>query len=381
MSLIIAIALLFVGYGAYLNYRSEKNIVQQINKQIIRLEGVKAEYKNVKHIMEKDNLRLSAKNMTDAITRQEGIIAEIYVQENQSVVKGQPIARIVNEDIPLKIAQIDANIAKEQAALIRAEHTFERYKKLLESDAISSEKYDEALANYDAEKATMKELELQREQYELLEQRLIITAPIDGDILMLYKKEGTFLSAGTAVALVGDFSKLQFTENVNDDEFHNLQPWQQNWQVKFSQSDLETIYPVNYKEGNKGDMQLFDAKIVNVEPTPDIPADRRIIYWEIDNTYGLLEPKLYQNVKMYAQEEHKGLVVPLTALIDNRNAVYVWNADGSLELRNVTLGITDERYVEITSGIVEGDIVIVSGKDGLSDGTKADVTIITMDDI
>ena len=103
----------------------------------------------------------------------------------------------------------------------------------------------------------------------------------------------------------------------------------------------------------------------------------RTIRWSVDNSSGLLEPKRYQDVKIFAIKERKNLAIPKSALLENRHdAVYVWHpSDGKLELRKIATGATDGNYVEVFAGLQPGEIIIVSGKEGLSNGMKAEVNV------
>ena len=161
VTVIMAAAILLVGYGAFLNYKSEKVIDLRMANRVLRLEGVKAEERVLLPVWELDSLRLSAENMTDAISRLEGTIEEVFVRPNDHVTKGQAICRIANEDIPIKLAQIDVNIAKAEAVLTRYEHSYERYKRLIAYGAVSQEQYEEALTNYKAAAEEVKQLQLE----------------------------------------------------------------------------------------------------------------------------------------------------------------------------------------------------------------------------
>lgn len=377
VSVILCVAILLVGYGAFLNYESEQIINVQMANRVLRLDGSQVKERTILPVWERENLRLSAANMTDAISRLDGNIEEVYVNLNDTVKKGQPICRIVNEEIPLKIAQIDVNIAKAEAALVRYEHSYGRYERLVEAGAISQEQYDEALSNYKTASAEVKQLKMERQQYELQQDRLIITAPLDGEVLMLYKTPGSFITSGTSVALIGDFSSLQFTEVVNDADLIRLKPLNAPGELQFSKSDMDKIYATRYKEGNQGAGQKFMAQIVSVEPPPEIEAQMRTVQWKVDNRSGLLEPKRYQDVKIFASQERKGLTIPKSALIENEDdMVYVWKADAKkLELRSITTGSTDGKYVEVFSGLAADEIVIVSGKEGLNETVTVEVEV------
>lgn len=375
IGIVIVFLCLLVGYGAFLNYKSEKVIDIKMANRILKLEGVKVRQRMLLPVWERESLRLSAEKMTDAISRLEGTVEDVFVSVNDSVTKGQPICRISNEDIPIKIAQIDVSIAKAEASLVRYEHSYERYNRLLAYGAVSKEQYDEVLANYKAAQSEVEQLKLERRQYELQQDRLMVTAPLSGEVLMLYKKPGSFLLAGASVALIGDFSTLQFTDVVTDEEMERLGPIDIPGELQFSESDMEKIYATGYKAGNMGQNQRFKARITSVDPPKSVIAAMRKVSWSIDNSSGLLEPKRYQNVKIKAIRERSGLTIPKTALFEGEK-VYVWQQPGGvLELRQIQTGGTDGKYVEVMDGLQEGEIVIVSGKEGLSVGLQVEVDV------
>lgn len=372
---VIAMMLLLVGYGTFLNYTDEGNIAARLSNRTIKLVGAKAETRVLRGGFTRKDVRMEAENMTDAVSRLEGTVEKIYVQPNSKVVKGQPICHIVNEDIDMKIVQADVNIAKAQTVAARYANSLSRYKRLIGSDAVSMEQYEDIETQYKSALAELETLRLEKQQYEILRDRLTVTAPLDGEVLMLYKKEGAFLQAGTSVALIGNFSRLRFTETISDDDFQSLLPIGKEWELSVEQGDMEKIYSGSYGGSNRGYEQTFGAHIVKVEPPVGQAASLRSISWEVNNSSGLLEPKRYQQVRFQEIVERKVLAVPAKAVDAKRSSVFVWNADGKLEERKVIFGASDGSFIEVQSGIEPDEIVVISGREGLENGMKAEVSI------
>ena len=70
------------------------------------------------------------------------------------------------------------------------------------------------------------------------------------------------------------------------------------------------------------------------------------------------------------------MTVPLSAMTDNeKHAVFVAKADGTVERRTVKTGTNDGTYIEILSGLSEGEIVVTSGTEGLSDGVHVEIVL------
>lgn len=376
-ALIILSAVLLVGYGIFLNYKSESVISTLTANRMTKLDGARVTTRVITPVTEKDDILLAADKLTDASAILSGTIQEVYVSKNDIVHKGQPICRLTSEEIPLKLAQIDVSISKAEASASFYEHSYQRYGKLNDLGATSKEKYEEVYTSYRSALAEIKQLQLERQQYELQQEHLVINAPLDGEVLLVYKKAGSYVTTGTAVALIGDFSKLKFSETISNEELNSLYPLYTPRQLQISKSDLDKIYKNGYKEGNKGSAEHFDVRITAIYPPPEVNASMRTVTWEIDNSSGLLEPRHYADVKIFDLSERQALAIPKAALLDNKkNSVYVWKQpEGKLELRKIETGASDGNYVEVRSGLTADEIVITSGKEGLRDGLKTDVEL------
>jgi HlyD family secretion protein len=73
-------------------------------------------------------------------------------------------------------------------------------------------------------------------------------------------------------------------------------------------------------------------------------------------------------------EKTEGLVVPAEALLDRRGDeadVFVV-AEGTARKVTARLGKTLNREVEVVEGLAEGDLVVVYGKEQVSDGQSID---------
>ena len=61
--------------------------------------------------------------------------------------------------------------------------------------------------------------------------------------------------------------------------------------------------------------------------------------------------------------QHKGLTLPSNAVLRDSKSALVWIKTGehSFEVKMVETGTEDNNNIEITSGLKEGDVVVVSG--------------------
>ncbi len=373
-ALIAILIATLLGYGVYLNQRGEHHIAERMENMRVPLTGVTVRYRELFPVREMDLVNLYSDEMTDVVVLESGRITEAFVEKNSHVLPGQPILMLVNEDIPLKIRQADSDILEAEAQLIKAENSYKRYAQLMEWSAVSAEKYDEAEATYKASMARLENCRAQREQLLVRQDRLTVTSPIEGEVLMLYKKLGAYVTAGTAVALVGDFKRMLFTAPVEDRSAQHMDA-NRELDITFEGSAaVQKSYGAQYAPGNLGEHQVFHARVAKISPPVDEPADVRQVVWEIDNSVGILEPGVYPHALLRPKLSRRCLTVPLEAVTNSsKNEVAVLSADGTLQRRGVVTGANDGHFIEIIRGLEEGDVVLISDTEGLKEGIAVDV--------
>ena len=374
IAIVILIAMMLVGYGAYLNYSDENQIAKRMDERRLRVTGATATKKDFAPVTELSSVRLYSESMADAVALLEGRIASCYVGKNDAVRKGDVLLTLSNEQLPLKITQAASAVKRAEAALAQAANSYRRQERLLKKNATSKEHYEEAEAQYYASREALEETKAQHRQYLVQQEQLNVTAPVDGNVLIIYYREGSYVQGGTPLVLVGNFDSLRFSATMVDEEFADLRVGD-TATVAFSDRALQKAYDTEYASGNSGLNERIEAKLVEITPPPEEPAGVRRVVWEIDNRARLLEPLTYNGVSLRINKTYPCLTVPLTAMTDSsRDTVFVVE-DGTVKRRRVRTGASNRRDIEITEGLNEGDIVVVESFDGLEDGMKVDVTL------
>ena len=375
LALILAAAISIIAYGAYLNETGEKQITERMESRMIPLHGEKIKVRNIRPVFLLETINLNSDEMADAVALIDGRIENSFVKKNSDVRRGEVLFELVNEDIPIKIQQADSSIAKAQAQVLRARNSFNRYERLRDKNATSLEKYDEAKMNYEAAEAGLREAQAVKDQLLVQDSRQDVIAPIDGEVLILYKQIGAYVQAGTPIALVGNFERLNFSLPVEDSRARQISIGE-HFELNFRNSDaFRKAYDTEYGAGNLGNAQVFSVYVKEIMPNLSQAAEMRKIVFEIDNRVGILEQQAYSNVELTRTTPHKVLAVPLAALNDNRQYVFVATADNKLERRKISVGSDDGKYAEVFSGLKEGETVITSATKGLTEDTKVTVTL------
>ena len=397
--LILAVAL--VAYGGYLNYTDSNQIANRMENRLLQLTGALVEERFLNPVVDIDALKLYSNDMTDAVALTEGRITQIFVAKNNYVHKGDVIMTLTNEQIPLQVQQANGNIQRAEstyaqtlsnvqraeAALANATNVYNRQQRLMERKATSQEKLEAAQSEYvaaqEAVRAARSESEsarvainvaqTERDQYLVQENRQNVVAPIDGNVLLIYKREGSYVQGGTPLALIGNFDTLQFSTTLESANANYLSVGE-SVNMEFNERSLQKAYDTEYSAGNLGRSEKITAVIKDINPPLNQSAVMRRILWEIDNRSHILEPMTYNDVSMQANSGHKCLTVPLSAMADSENnMVFVVNDSGIVEKRKVTTGANDDEYIEIISGLRAGERVVLDSFEGLEDGVKIEL--------
>ncbi len=375
LSIVLVLSLGAIFYGAWLNERGEFQIARRMEERQVMVHGMRVAVRPLRPKVTMHAVNLDTNTMADAVALVEGRVIECRVPKGGAVRRGDTIFVLENEGIPLQIQEAESNILQAQANLRRAENNYRRYQILKASDAASAQQYDDAEATYYSAQASLEVAQSKLAQLRVQESRQEVVAPIDGKVLVLYRKQGAYVQSGTPLALVGNFDYLYFTTPVQDKDARYLSIGLEA-DLIFQSKDFKKVYGTDYAAGNLGSQQTFTAAIAEIRPPVSEPAAIRNVLWQVDNRSGLLEPQTYGGVSFHARRSHDALSVPLSAMTDGTNdEVFVAKADGTVERRQVRAGTNDGAYIEILSGLSEGEIVVTGGAEGLTDGLHAEIIL------
>jgi membrane fusion protein (multidrug efflux system) len=271
-----------------------------------------------------------ANEEVEIVSEISGKISDIFFEEG---------SRVAAEQLLLKIDDSEL-VAEQQRALYRvqlAERAEIRQKQLLDDGVISSETYDVALG----------ELNVLRAELQLIEAQLLkteIRAPFSGVIGLRWVSPGSYLSSQTRIASLNDLDpvKLDFTV---PEKYSTLMKAED--EISFEVEGFERTFP---------------GTIYAVEPSIDASTRSLRVRARCPNPDGFLVPGAFANVELVLRSVPDALTVPSIAVIPELGGkkVFVYE-DGAAQPRPVETGIRSDTAVQITSGLAEGDLVIISG--------------------
>ena len=108
--------------------------------------------------------------------------------------------------------------------------------------------------------------------------------------------------------------------------------------------------------------KTFSGKIALIGPILD-PLSRTVEVWvKLPNPDGLLKPNLFARVGVVLRQNGATLTIPTAAIIEANGEKFVFVKQKDVFARvEIGTGSIDDRYTEVTEGLVPGDEVVTQG--------------------
>ncbi|OQP66939.1 efflux transporter periplasmic adaptor subunit [Niastella vici] len=345
-------------------------------------------------------------------TQVSGTISKVYVDFNDKVKKGQLIAEIDKTILTAQRDQISANLRQAKANLDYTKSNYNRQKQLLDVGAISRADYETALNQYNAAQDNVNSIAA---QLKAAQQNLFyanIYSPINGTVLSRNVSVGqtvaSSLNTPTLFVIAKDLTKMQVQAAVDEADIGNVKNGQR---VTFSVD----AFPDNTFEGHVKDVRLrpsvssnvvtystiIDAPNDDMKLKPGMTANITVFTQEIQNallvsakaTRWWPDSTLYKKYtieggryKSGGQKDGSmriGSASPKDSASVNRKGrkdarqtdasektAMVWvTKDSTLTHRRIKIGLTDDTYIQVLSGLSVDDVV-VSGSHSADNSSK-----------
>lgn len=281
--------------------------------------------------------------------RSSGQVVECKVSLGDKVTQGQVLAVIRSADVAGSYADItsataDVNIAKKQ---------LENTQNLFANGIASEKELNEAKQNYEKAKAAKSKLEstlaINGGKSTNAGGTYSLISPISGYIVEKKVNAGNFIrpDMGDNLFTISDLKDVWVYANVFEDDIAKVK---EGYPVQVS----TIAYP------NK----VFNGKIDKISEVLDPNSKALKVRIKLDNTGGLLKPEMFAKVTVTNQENATSLSVPTKALIDQdgKDYVVVYKSNSNLKIAEVNIIKTVGDKTYISSGVNEGDKLIVSNQ-------------------
>ncbi len=289
-----------------------------------------------------------------------GIVQARLYEEGTDVRAGQPLFRIDPRELRASYAQTEAALTRARATAANARAVVERYRPLVEENAISGQEYDAALAAAREAEANVAQIRAQLEAASLQLNYTTVRAPIAGRAGRAQVTEGALVSQGegTLMTRIEQISPVYVSFAQAASEVLRLRRAIAAGEVELDENDRIEVR-LTFTDGTEyplpGYIDFLAFSVDQQTGTVELRA-------EFPNPEGLLLPGEFVRAQIYAGAIQNGIMVPQRAvsLTENGGSVFVIDGNGQAAVRPVQLGaMVDGRWI-VESGLQPGDEVIVS---------------------
>ena len=292
---------------------------------------------------------------TEVSTKADGRIDKLFVEEGDRVTAGMVLARLDMNELAAQVMQAEGQVLQAQATLEQNELNFQRMNALYQQNAVSAHTLDSARTQRDL---AMGGLQAARGNFLLLKARLDnanILSPLSGVVIRRHVQAGAFSKAGIAIFTVADTSTLLAKAVVGEAQI----------------TELALGKSVNVKvDALKG--QEFKGTITRLSPAASVPTRTFTAEVSIPNPEGLIKVGMFANAEVVGQERKNVLAVPESALVmrEDQKTVFVATEENRVVQKVLKLGDAAGGWVEVLSGLKEGERIVVAGQHKLKDGAS-----------
>ena len=332
----------FGGWHYYTAQQAAKQAAAVETTPVIRMD-IKSTVSATGTIRPVDSVEVSSK-----ITAR---LKTVEVKENDEVKAGQVVATLDAKDYAAKRDQAQYKVTNTQAE-------YERIRYLYSIGADTEKQLEDAQMNYDTAVSALSQAESDASETNIL-------APMDGTVVGEPKTVGTMAVATsdnpTVIMRIADLSTKKIMAKVDETDIGS---------VKVGQSATFTVDAYTDKTFTARVTKISQTDTANTWDTStsssssSASSSAAVIYYyvtlEVDDPENLLLPAMTARVEINTADKPDALVVPISTLKTDANGSYVIvrNPDGSQENRYVQTGIYSDDYVEILSGLSEGEEVV-----------------------
>jgi len=316
--------------------------------------------------------RTTATRMAEVRPQVTGIIEKRLFNEGASVKAGEQLYQIEAAPYQAKVNNAQASLQRARADLKVTERREQRYKNLLDDNAVSQQEYDEALAAFEQAKAEIAVRQAALDSTLINLRYTKVNAPIDGQIGISHVTEGALVSAGqqNPLATIHQLDPIYVDISQASKEILRLRRQLMSGRVN---GDGAPKVRLKLEDGSEyqhvGELQFSEVNVN--ENTGSIVMRARF-----PNPDGLLLPGMYARAEVNEGRIDDAILVPQKAVMfdrEGRATVMLVNGDNKVEQRQITVQRDIGNDWLASDGLQTGDKVIVEGLQKIAVGDEVEI--------
>ncbi|MEM1035706.1 MAG: efflux RND transporter periplasmic adaptor subunit [Pseudomonadota bacterium] len=277
---------------------------------------------------------LQPKEMVELTLNAADRVTALYFDDGQRVRAGKTLLSLAQRE---QVALVEAS----EADVEEARRQLERIERLAEAQAVSQSELDSARRDLDSANANLRALQSRQRDR-------VLVAPFDGVLGFRQVSIGSYVRPGDVVATLVDDSEMRLDFDVPSTLLRSIQP------------GTEIIAETDDLPGERfvGSVATLDNRI---DPVTRSIRARALL----PNPDQLLRAGMFMRVTV-AAEPRTNLAIPEEAVQPVGPQTFVWLVRGGEDGQRATrvpveLGARSNGYIEVVSGLNQGDQVITEG--------------------
>lgn len=308
---------------------------------------------------------VEAINSVSITARVGGQLLKVGFAEGDNVSKGKLLFEIDPAPFRAALAQAQANLARDVAALSNANSDVARYAGLVQKDYVSKQSYDAAVSAAAEAKALVAADSAVVQNARLNLDYCSIRSPIEGRTGPILVKEGNLVVANAASPLVtiNQISPINVQLTVPEGSLGEVR-------ARKSEASLRVWAWVPPDSA-----RLFYGTLTFVDNQVDQATGTVLLKAAFENHDKTLWPGQFVQTGLVLATVHRATVVPAAAIQSSQEGDYVYIVvpGDSAVFRPVVKGILFDRWAVVDKGVAPGERVVTDGQFAIRQGSKVTV--------
>jgi membrane fusion protein, multidrug efflux system len=301
--------------------------------------------------------RIKAVNKVDVRARVEGFLEKTPFREGQDVKTGDLLYQIEKVQFQAQVDQAKANVASAEAEVTNAQLQYGRSLELSKRDFSPQAVVDQNKAALDSARAKVLQMRAALTQAEVNLGYTDVRSPIDGRIGRTAYTIGNLVNPASGVlATIVSQDPVYVLFPVSVRELEIIREARRRADGGIAKIDIRVRLSNGQDYAQRGVWNLTDPQV-------DQQTDTLIMRATIPNPDGLLVDGQFVTAAIRERQDEPRLVIPQAALQIDQSGYYALVVDGEhkVEQRRIQTGPNRDTDVVVTSGLREGENVIVDG--------------------